>query len=63
MLHYTPDQQAAFDRWVDIAAQLLQKYGPSFIESQKERSKDNNPQVLSSTNDKHDSLESFQKAA
>ena len=28
-LYNQPSDQAAFDRWVDITAQLLQKYGPA----------------------------------
>ncbi len=27
--------QAAFDRWVDITAQLLQKYGPALLKQKQ----------------------------
>ena len=63
MLHYTPDQQAAFDRWVDITAQLLQKYGPVFLAAQEEKQKKDSQRIISTTNEIHNPLESFSNAA
>lgn len=32
MKHFDhPSDQAAFERWVDVTAELLQKYGPVFL--------------------------------
>ena len=47
MKHFdNPSDQAAFDRWVDITAELLQKYGPAFL-AQKAKTEENH--VLSSS--------------
>ena len=34
-LYDDPSDQAAFDRWVDITAQLLQKYGPALLKQKQ----------------------------
>ena len=34
-LYDDPCDQAAFDRWVDITAQLLQKYGPALLKQKQ----------------------------
>ena len=63
MLHFTPGQQAAFDRWVDITAQLLQKYGPAFLATQGEKQKTDKQPVPSATIEICKPLESFIEAA
>ena len=35
-LYDDPSNQAAFDRWLDITAQLLQKYGPVLLKQKGE---------------------------
>ncbi len=40
-LYDDPGQQAAFDRWVDLTAQLLQKYGPFLIKQLNDESEKN----------------------
>ena len=37
LTYENPSDQAAFNRWVDLMADLLQKYGPAFLNSQNER--------------------------
>ena len=34
-LYDDPSDQAAFDRWVDVTAQLLQKYGPILLRQKR----------------------------
>lgn len=34
-----PSDQAAFERWVDVTAELLQKYGPAFLRQMEEMRK------------------------
>ena len=34
-LYDDPSDQAVFDRWVDITAQLLQKYGPALLKQKQ----------------------------
>ena len=34
-LYEDPSDQAAFERWVDITAQLLQKYGPVLLKQKR----------------------------
>ena len=34
-LYDHPSDQAAFDRWLDITAQLLQKYGPALLKQKQ----------------------------
>ena len=63
MLHFTSGQQAAFDRWVDITAQLLQKYGPAFLSTQGEEKKNDKHPVSSATIEICKPLESYIEAA
>lgn len=37
-LYEEPGEQAAFERWVDLTAQLLQKYGPFLIKQLNDES-------------------------
>lgn len=40
MKHFDhPSDQAAFERWVDVTAELLQKYGPAFLKQMEEMRK------------------------
>lgn len=40
MKHFDhPSDQAAFERWVDITVELLQKYGPAFLKQMEEMGK------------------------
>lgn len=39
-LYDNPSDQAAFDRWVDITARLLLKYGPEFLRTRTAASSD-----------------------
>lgn len=39
-LYDNPSHQAAFDRWVDITARLLLKYGPDFLHNRAAASSD-----------------------
>lgn len=39
-LYDNPSDQAAFDRWVDITARLLLKYGPEFLRTRATASSD-----------------------
>lgn len=49
MKHFdNPSDRAAFDRWVDITAELLQKYGPAFL-AQKAKTEENSAQPSSDT--------------
>lgn len=42
MVHLiNPSDKAAFERWVDITAQLLQKYGPAFLAEHEEKQTNN----------------------
>ncbi len=34
-LYDDPSDQAAFERWVDVTAQLLQKYGPILLKQKR----------------------------
>lgn len=63
MLHFTPEQQAAFDRWVDTTAQLLQKYGPSFLAAQGKEQKNEEQPISSASIEICNPLESYIKAA
>ena len=63
MSHFTPSQQAAFDRWVDITAQLLQEYGPAFLAKQREKLSSNEQQVPAVSIEDHGPLESLSAAA
>ena len=33
MIYENASEQAAFDRWVDVMAELLLKYGPAWLKS------------------------------
>jgi len=40
MKHFDqPSDQAAFECWVDVTAELLQKYGPAFLKQMEEMRK------------------------
>ena len=51
-LYDHPSDQAAFDRWVDITAQLLQKYGPALLKQK---------QMITENENKKETLEFFLK--
>ncbi len=35
-----PQYNAAFDRFIDVMTQLMQKYGPKLLEKQSEKQRD-----------------------
>ena len=41
-LYDDPSDQAAFERWVDVTAQLLQKYGPILLKQKGIKPKQGN---------------------
>ena len=45
-LYDDPSEQAAFDRWVDITAQLLQKNGPAVLKQKCEAPENKNKMEL-----------------
>ena len=63
MSHFTPNQQAAFDRWVDITAQLLQEYGPAFLAKQGEKLSSEEQPIPAVSTEKREPLESLYAAA
>lgn len=65
-LYENPSDQAAFERWVDITAQLLQKYGSDFLRKQADNSSANHPALVLMPNGSKSSripLETIQIAA
>ena len=42
-LYDDPSNQAAFERWVDVTAQLLQKYGPILLKQKKAQPEQESP--------------------
>lgn len=65
-LYENPSDQAAFERWVDITAQLLQKYGSDFLRKQADNSSVNHSALVLMPNGSKSSpipLEAIQIAA
>ena len=63
MIYENASEQAAFDRWVDVMAELLLKYGPACLKSLNESDMPAavNDDILSHEQD--DPLEEIQMAA
>jgi len=53
-----PSEEAAFERWVDITAQLLQKYGPALL-----KPPDKQPVIIGTPFSEPNALDTLQNAA